>query len=104
MLNIGVDINLKINKVQYPIHFEKRNECVHCGGIDTLIFVDKFGRESNKEIHPFDHIKCKSCGRHFSILWQKDDKTGKMFPCAVDPSLKQEFVNMLRNKFINKNN
>lgn len=102
MLNINVTTNIDISTVQYPIYFEKRNECVHCGAKGQLIFVDKFGKETNKEIYPFDHIKCKACGRRFSILWNRDDSNGKMIPCAVDPSFKQEFLNIFNRKYIRK--
>ena len=67
MLNIGLNIKLDIDKVQYPVYFEKHNICIHCGAEGQLIFVDKFGRETKNEIHPFDHIKCKSCNRLYSI-------------------------------------
>lgn len=100
MLNIGLNVKLEVNKVQFPIYFERNNICVHCGSEGQLIFVDKFGRETKTEIHPFDHIKCKSCGRLYSILWQRDESNGKMFPTAVDPSFKQEFVNLLTNKVV----
>lgn len=100
MLNIGLNIKLDIDKVQYPVYFEKHNICIHCGAEGQLIFVDKFGRETKNEIHPFDHIKCKSCNRLYSILWQRDESNNKMFPTAVDPSLKQEFVNLLTTKVI----
>ena len=100
MLNIGINLNIDINKVQYPVYFEKRNICVHCAAEGKLIFIDKFGRETSKEIYPFDHIKCKACGRQYSIKWQRDDFNDKMFPTAVDPSFKQEFINLLCNKKI----
>lgn len=100
MLNIGInDININISKTQYPVYFEKKNICVHCGAENSLIFVDKFGKETNQEIHPFDHIKCRKCGSIYSILWQRDKNNGKMFPIPVDPNLKLEFINIL-----NKNN
>lgn len=100
MLNIGFNLDIDIKQTKYPIYFEKNNICVHCGSEGQLTFVDKFGNETKREIHPFDHIKCKSCGRHFSILWQTDSNTGRMYPCAVDPSFKQEFINIINNKNI----
>lgn len=103
MLNIGVNISFDVQEYHYPIHFEKRNECVHCGAIGQLTFVDIFGNETNKEIHPFDHIKCKACGTKFSILWNRDPKTNKMFPSAVDQSFKQEVLNFVNKKAIKEN-
>ena len=100
MLNIGINLNIDINKVQYPIYFERKNICVHCGAENKLVFIDKFGRETTKEIYPFDHIKCLSCNRTYSIKWQRDESNGKMFPTAVDPSFKQEFINLLCSKKI----
>lgn len=104
MLNfrINVDTNISIRKTEYPIYFEKRNICIHCGAEGTLTFVDKFGRETNKEIYPFDHIKCKKCGRTYSILWQKDSTNNKMFPCAVERDIKREFLNLINQREIKK--
>lgn len=103
MLNIGVNVSFDVQEYHYPIHFEKRNECVHCGAIGQLTFVDIFGNETNKEIHPFDHIKCKACGTKYSILWNRDPKTNKMFPSAVDQSFKQEVLNFVNKKAIKEN-
>ena len=99
---IGVNINIDISQKQYPIYFDKKNICVHCGAEGQLTFVDKFGNETKKEIYPFDHIKCKSCGRPYSILWQvdKESNSQRMYPCAVDPSFKQEFVNLINSRKI----
>lgn len=95
MLNFKVSVGLEVKNVQYPIMFDRRNICVHCGAENNLIFVDKFGRETKQEIHPFDHIKCKKCNRSFSILWEKDASTGKMYPIATDPGIKREFLNLV---------
>lgn len=102
MLNFRIDANLdlSVNKTEYPLYFEKRNVCIHCGAEGSLIFVDKFGHETNKEIYPFDHIKCKNCGKAYSILWQKDDSTGKMFPSAVERDIKREFLNLVNTREI----
>lgn len=103
MLNIGINLKVDVNQVQYPVYFEKKNICTHCGAEGELVFVDKFGKETKKEIHPFDHIKCRKCGRPYSILWQRDEDNNKMFPTAVDPSLKQEFINLLSTKILKSN-
>lgn len=98
---LNVSANLDIKRIQYPIYFEKRNICVHCGQENTLLFVDKFGNETRKDIHPFDHIKCKHCNSIYSILWQNDpDNNNKMYPTAVDPGIKQEFLNIMNHKNI----
>lgn len=103
MLDLGVDVDIDVKKVRYPIHFEKKNICVHCAAQGSLVFVDKFGNESKKEINAFDHIKCKTCGRIYSILWQRDeDNDGKMFPSAVDPSIKRQFINLVNSSSIKK--
>ena len=103
MLDLGVDVAITVKKVRYPIHFEKKNICVHCASQGSLVFVDKFGNESKKEINAFDHIKCKSCGRIYSILWQHDeDDKNKMYPCAVDPSIKRQFINLVNSSSIKK--
>lgn len=94
MLGLNFDITVDVKKVTMPIHFEKRNECVHCGVTNSLVFVDKFGKESRIEINAFDHIKCKRCNRIYSILWQKDGDNDVMFPCAVNPSISRDINNL----------
>lgn len=96
MLNFrfNVNANIEVNQVQYPLYFEKRNICVHCGAEGQIIFVDKFGNETRKDIYPLDHMKCKACGRTYSIMWKKDLEKEKMYPVPVETSIKQEFLNM----------
>ena len=94
MLNIGVNLNIDIKRSKMPIAFNS-NICVHCGAENELTFVDKFGKETRSEVYPFDHIKCKKCGSQYSILWTRDDNTGRMRPSACDPSLKREFFNLV---------
>lgn len=104
MLNIGIDVDIDIKKVRFPIQFEKTNDCVHCGGHNTLIFVDKFGNDSSKEIHAFDHIRCKKCNRIYSIQWKPDENNSKaMRPVPTDPGIKQEFMNLVNFKNIKEN-
>lgn len=103
MLNFKVNVDIDINSIKYPILFNKRNICIHCGAEGSLKFVDKFGRETRQEIHPFDHIKCCSCGRKYSILWKRDETNGKMYPVATDREIKQEFLNFIYNQDIKKN-
>lgn len=100
MLNISMDIQINTKTTHYPIMFDGRNICVHCGGEGTLTFVDKFGRATNQDIHAFDCIKCKKCGRTYSILWQNDESNGKMYPSAVERNIKTEFLNLFNNKKI----
>lgn len=95
MLNLKFSIKAELQSIRYPIQFNGRNICVHCGAEGSLTFVDAFGKETNKEIHAFDHLKCKNCGRNYSILWQTDPVNNKMFPTAVAPSIKQEFLNIV---------
>lgn len=104
MLNLGLNVNIDVKKVKMPIYFEHKNQCVHCGAENSLIFIDKFGRESRAEINAFDHIKCRKCGRIYSILWQKDGDNGKMFPSAVNPSIGRDFTNIVNNtiKYVGK--
>jgi ribosomal protein L37E len=102
MLNLGLDVDINIKKVKMPFHFDRKNQCVHCGAQDSLVFIDKFGRESKAEINAFDHIKCSKCGRVYSIFWNKDEENGKMYPSAVNPSIARDFSNIVNNtiKFI----
>jgi len=98
MFNVGIDLQFNVDTIQYPIKFTKGNICIHCGAEGTLKCVDSFGRETRKgnEIYPFEHIKCTNCERIYSIEWRKDpEDPGKMRPVAVDPSIKQQFLNSL---------
>lgn len=98
MFNIGMDISFKVDPIQYPIKFVKRNVCVHCGAEGTLKCVDIFGKESREgnEIYPFEHIKCSNCGRIYSIEWRNDEENpGTLTPVPVDPSVKQQFLNAI---------
>lgn len=95
MLNLGLDVDIDVKKVKLPFYFDKKNECVHCGAVNSLTFVDKFGRESKKEINAFDHIKCTKCRRVYSIKWEQEEGSTRMYPSAVDPSIKRDFMNML---------
>ena len=93
MLGLDVNIDIDIKKVKYPIYFEGQNRCVHCGGQGTLTFVDKFGKETNKEINAFDHIKCTRCNRIYSIEWNRTDNA-HMKATAVNPSIGTDLKNM----------
>lgn len=105
MLNLGINVDVDIKKVELPFYFDRRNECVHCGGKNTLVFIDKFGRESRQEIRAFDHIKCSKCGRIYSILWKQDpDNHNKMYPSAVNPSITRDFTNMINSDIRYKGN
>lgn len=93
MLGLDVNVDIDIKKVKYPIYFEGQNKCVHCGGQGTLTFVDKFGKETNKEINAFDHIICTKCNRLYSIQWDRVDNA-KMRATAVNPSIALDLKNM----------
>ena len=97
---INVNANLSLKRTEYPIYFEKRNVCIHCGAENQLIFVDKFGNQTKKEIYPFDYIKCRNCGRTYSIFWQRDQENGRMFPTPVEREIKREFLNLMNRKEI----
>lgn len=92
MLNLGVTVDLDVKKVKTPLHFVGKNLCVHCGST-SLIFIDKWGRETRKEVNAFDHIKCRSCGRVYSILWEKDENNN-VVASAVSPSIIRDFKNI----------
>ena len=102
MLNIDVDVNIKISKPRFPIKLIGVNKCLHCGAEGTLRKIDIFGRESKQEIYPLDKIKCSACGYDYSIEW-KDKGTGKLIPVPVNPSIKQEIVNTMNYLKIRKN-
>lgn len=95
MLGLSTTIDIDIKKVESPIYFKGKNECTSCGAKNMLAFVDIFGRESRHEIRAFDHITCKACGKTFSILWEKDNNSQKMFPSAVDHNIARDFSNLV---------
>lgn len=98
MINLGMDIQFDVDVIQYPIKFFKGNICIHCGSEGTLKCIDSFGRETKKgnEIYPFEHIKCTNCNRIYSIEWKEDmENPTQMRPIAVDPSVKQQFLNSI---------
>jgi hypothetical protein len=94
MLGGLINIQASVDRVHTPFYFEHKNICVRCGAEGEMVFIDKFGRETTKDIYPFENIKCKKCGGLYSIKWDKGED-GKMYPSAVDPSMKQEFVNAI---------
>lgn len=92
-------ISIDIHKIIYPVYFEHRNVCVHCGAEGTLVFTDKFGNEFVKELGIFEHIKCTRCKRIYSIRWDRDND-GVMKPSAIDFSIGNQFNNFLSRKTI----
>lgn len=104
MLNFSLEVKLGIKETSYPILFDRKNVCIHCGTENSLTIVDKFGNETKQEIHPFDYIRCRNCGRHYSIKWESDpDNNGKMYPIASDRSIKREFINLINHSSIKNN-
>ena len=68
---LGIDINVNVKKLHFPIYFdyERNNTCIHCGAQGTVYIVDKFGRKTREEVHPFDHLECSNCGQKYTIKW-----------------------------------
>ena len=87
-------VTIDIQKIKYPVYFEHRNICVHCGAVGSLVFVDRFGREYDKELEVFEHIKCKNCKRIYSIRWDRAND-GTMKPSAVDFGIGTQFSNFI---------
>lgn len=102
MLGIDVKLDIDVKKVNMPVYFPGKNVCTHCGATDSLLFVDKFGRESRKEINAFDHIICKKCNRLYSIRWDSDNN-GNMVPSAVNPSISRDLNNLFNINSIKNN-
>ena len=98
MLNVNVDVNIDVKGYHYPFHFERKNICVSCGAEKALKFINIFGKESGSEIHPFESIKCSECGAPYSILWERGEDD-KMYPSAVDPTIKKDFISSFRETF-----
>ena len=103
MLNINVNVNIKASKPRFPIKLLRENKCLHCGAEGALERVDIFGRVSKSDIYPLDHIRCRDCGYDYSIEWKDLDHDGTLHPVAVNPSIKQEFLNTLNYIKIRKN-
>ena len=101
MINLDVKLNVDVKEIHYPIYFERRNICIACGAANALKFINIFGKESPKEVHPFDKIRCSNCNATYSICWDKEDD-GKLYPSAIDPSIKRNFVNAFKTTFHKK--
>lgn len=95
MLGINMNVDIDVKKVVSPIYFQHRNECTRCGAKGQLVFVDKYGNECNREVHALEHIRCRKCGKVFSILWERKEGTGKMMPSAIDTNIAIDFNNLL---------
>ena len=98
MINLDVNVDIQLRNVHYPIYFKRKNICVACGAEKVLKFINIFGKETGSEIHPFDHIKCGKCGALYSIDWDKESD-GKLYPSAIDPSIKRDFTNAFKTTF-----
>lgn len=103
MLGIDINLSLDVKKITSPIYFQHRNECTRCGAKGKLVFVDRFGRECTKEINALEHMKCRNCGKVFSILWEPKEGTDKMMPSAVDTSVSIDFLNLVNYGKLKKN-
>ena len=91
-------IKIESKEYHYPFYFERKNICVSCGAEGELIFVNIFGKEVSHEVHPFEYLKCKRCGAMYSIKWDKDQKTQKLYPSAVDKNVADDFLNCFKKK------
>jgi hypothetical protein len=100
MIDLGVNLNIDVDlkEVHFPVYFERKNICVSCGESGCLKFINIFGKESSHEVHPFEHIKCSKCGAIYSIKWDKDQETEKLYPSAVDRSMYRDFLNNFKKK------
>ena len=97
MIKLGLDMNFEIEPIEYPMTIIGENVCLHCAAQGTLKTVNAFGKYDASGIRPFSHIKCENCGRIFSIRWTKTEE-GKTIPVPVNPSVKNEFLNLLGDK------
>lgn len=96
---LGIDVNVKADKITQPVYFEHKNVCVHCGETGSLVFVDLGGRETTKEIFQFDHMKCTACGKIYSIKWSHPEDNPDIYrPSAVEFSIKRDFKNMFKDR------
>lgn len=104
MLGINFNVDINVKKVSSPFYFQHKNECTRCGAKGQLIFVDRFGRECSREVNALEHIKCRACGKVYSILWEpKENDSDKLYPSAVDTSVAIDFKNLVSHSSIKKN-
>lgn len=97
MLNIDTSVYIDENEHSIPFYFDRKNECIKCGGKNTLRFIDKFDRETRDQIRPFDHIRCIKCNSEYSIIWNKDDNSAKMYPSINTKNICRDFRNLVNN-------
>ena len=101
MLNISKFVEVKHTK--FPVWFEHKNVCIHCGKEGTLTFVDVRGRESTKEVAAFDHMRCTACNRLYSMRWTPlEDNPDVYRPSAVELNVKKDFMNIFNKDVIKK--
>ena len=95
MLGLNMEVEIDIKKPKFPVYFKNKNICIHCGAVSSLIFVNGFGRATNKKsIDAFDHMKCTNCNRIYSILWEADENN-ELKPSAVEYNIGREFSNFM---------
>jgi hypothetical protein len=94
--NSSAVLDIDIKEIQYPFYFERKNICVSCGAEGSLKFINIFGKESTHEVHPFESLKCSRCGASYSIKWDRDKETDKLYPSAVDKKITTDFLNMFK--------
>jgi ribosomal protein L37E len=96
--NLSLDVNLDVDikHARFPVYFKHKNTCIHCGADGQLVFVDKFGRETTKELTAFEHIKCRACGRIYSMRWEPDENDASVYrPSAVEFNVKKDLENLI---------
>jgi hypothetical protein len=102
MIKLGANLKFDVQPIEYPMTIVGENICLHCGASGSLQTVNIIGKPDPSGIRPFSHIKCNNCGRIFSIKWTQTEND-KMIPVPVDPSIKNEILNMFSDK-TNKEN
>ena len=103
MLNLSTNMSLGVKHVKFPLYFEHKNVCIHCGAKGALVFVDKFGRESTAEVAAFDHMRCRKCNRIYSMKWSPTEKDPNIYrPSAVEFNIKMDFINIVNSSNIKK--
>ena len=97
MLGLPIEVHIDIEHKRFPLHFEHKNTCIHCGANGSLVFVDKFGNTSTKETsNAFEHIRCEKCGRIYSMKWEPMENDPNVYkPSAVEFNIKQDFKNLI---------
>lgn len=68
-----------MNEKKYPIFYYNYKICIHCGS-ESVVPIDKFGRENKIMIYPITQMRCNRCNREYFIKWIKSPNDQSIIP------------------------